>query len=185
MKKSKRGVTLVELIICCSIIVMIGGACTAVIASGSHIFNRSTSTAHAQMESDVLQTLMMKFLPSANNLKCGTGEIDNMENLFYVNENNDMIIRIEGKDTTIRSVSSFDYEVVPAGSAASTSARAQLNYSVTFEDGSCLSGGFVLSNYKYAQVAESDKSGSLFKDDSLSDNQYHFICFDPKPETTN
>ena len=50
MKKSKKGITLVELVICCAIIVMLGGACTAVLASGSRVYNQSTSAATSQMD---------------------------------------------------------------------------------------------------------------------------------------
>lgn len=182
MKKTKRGVTLVELIICCSIIVMLGGACSAVIASGSTIFNRSTSTAHAQMESDVFQTFMMNTLPSAKDIKAGSGAVSGLKNALYINADDDLIVRVDSIDTRIRSVKSFEYTVVPAGSGNSATARAQLNYILKFKDGSTLESGFVLSNIKFGKVPASAVSGTLNYDETLPENHFNYICFD-KDET--
>lgn len=178
MKKTKRGVTLVELIICCSIIVMLGGACSAVIASGSSIFNKSTSTAHAQMESDVFQTFMINILPSAKELKSGSGSVAELENGLFINSEDDLIVRVDGNDTRIRSVSSLEYHVVPAGSGSSPSARSQMNYTLTFKDGSFIKSGFVLSNVKFSKVAENSLNGTLTFDSTLPENHYKYISFD-------
>lgn len=178
MKKTKRGVTLVELIICCSIIVMLGGACSAVIASGSSIFNKSTSTAHAQMESDVFQTFMINILPSAKEMKSDTGTVTELENGLFINSDNDLIVRVDGTDTRIRSVRSLEFHVVPAGSGDSPSARAQMNYTLTFEDGSFIKSGFVLSNVKFSKVSESSQNGTLIFDSSLPENHFKYISFD-------
>ena len=98
MKKSKKGVTLVELIICCGIIVMLGGACTAVLASGSTIFNQRSRMAGAQLDADVLQTYMINILPSAENIKDTPRDdakdiaADQGEALFF-NDNGEFTIR--------------------------------------------------------------------------------------------
>ena len=69
MKQSKKGITLVELVICCAILVLLGGACTAVLVSGQTVFNTSSKTANAQLDADVLQTYLMNLLPPAKNIK--------------------------------------------------------------------------------------------------------------------
>lgn len=153
MKRSKKGITLVELIICCAIIVMIGGACSAVIASGSTVFNQSTKTAGAQLDSDVLQTFMMNILPSVKNvgIYSAAGEMGGTEEYLFIDQESDAFtIRTDGANTTIRSVTGFEYIVIQAGSA--DDAKAQFLYKAMLDDGSSLSGGFVLSNVKYSSV---------------------------------
>ena len=119
MKNSKKGVTLVELVICCAIIVMLGGACTAVLASGSTIFNKSSQTANAQLDSDVLQNFMMNLIPSAKNVsQIGLTEAKGLQNgncLYFDHENDNMFtVRADKSNTTIRSVTEFVYEIICA-----------------------------------------------------------------------
>ena len=155
MKKSKKGITLVELIICCAIIAMIGGACSTVIAAGSKVFNQSSQTANAQLDSDVLQNFMMNILPSATNVSVYTGEtmVDTAKYLFIDEDNQDQFtVSANGTQTSIRAVEAFEYILVPAGSA--DDARAQFLYKATFDDGSSLSGGFIMSNMKFSLIPE-------------------------------
>jgi len=162
MKNSKKGITLVELIICCAIIVMLGGACSAVLASGATIFNQSSSTANAQLDADVLQRYMRNILPSAKTVT-QLNEGDAMDRasakyLFFDESNSNMFtIRVDGSDTSIRSISGFTYSIVRAGDADSENARIQFNYTATLTDGSILEGGFVLGNAKF----QSEISGDL------------------------
>ena len=152
MKKSKKGVTLVELVICCAIIVMLGGACTAVLASGANIFNTSSKTANAQLDADVLQTFMINNLPSAENpdTSCSLDEAKALTDgvAIYI-EDEVLTIQVDGNPTTIRSVTGFEYAFVKAGDPASESARAQFTYTASLNNGSTLSGGFILGNQKY------------------------------------
>lgn len=156
MRYSKKGVTLVELVICCAIIVMLGGACTAVLASGSSIFNTSTATANAQLDADVLQTYLMNLIPSASNVSQETlDENDTFTapekgSALFIQDGT-LAISVDGKVTTIRSVTDLEYELVKAGSKDSS--RAQFCYKATLSDGSTISGGFVLSNVKYTELS--------------------------------
>lgn len=156
MKKSKKGVTLVELIICCFIIVMLGGACTALLMSGEHIYSTSASAAGAQLDSDVLQTYMMKLVPAADGITIGT-EPGADENGLFFDDEGVFTIATGDKLTTIDSVSEFTYSLVKAGDGASGNARVQLVYTVTMNDDSEFTGGFILSNVKY----DADTMGSV------------------------
>lgn len=172
MKISKKGVTLVELVICCVIIVMLGGACTAVLASGSTIFNRSSQTANAQLDSDVLQNFMMNLIPSAKNVsQIGLTEAKGLQNgncLYFDDENDNMFtVRADKSNTTIRSVTEFEYEIICAGDPVSETARAQFVYTATLVDGSTLKGGFVLNNLKF------DSSMAAIKG-KVSENPFAF-----------
>ena len=173
LKKTKKGVTLVELVICCAIIVMLGGACTAVLVSGSTIFNQSSRTAGAQLDADVLQTNMINILPSAENVKVikqlEAKDADAGITLFLNNEGV-FTIRSNGTDTIIRSVTSFSYKVVRAGANNSTTAKAQFQYTVGFDDGFTYSGGFVMNNVRFTDSI--NFVGSLGK--NSTDNALHF-----------
>lgn len=154
MNHSKKGVTLVELVICCAIIVMLGGACTAVLASGSKIFNDSTSSANAQLDSDVLQRYLMNKIPSAKNISQGSLDADgkftpDANGSYLYIQDGSLAISIDGNVTTIRSVVDLEYKLEKAGS--STSSRAQFCYTATLADGSQLSGGFIMSNIKFPE----------------------------------
>ncbi len=157
MKKSKKGVTLVELVICCFIIVMLGGACTAVLMSGEHIFSTSSKAAGAQLDGDVVQTYLLKLLPYGKQVKVDTlasvKASTTGNGLYFDDENdNEFTIRIDGDNTTVAAITGFRYKFVEAGDAASTTARAQFVYKVSMDDGGEFSGGFVMSNIKYTDV---------------------------------
>ena len=173
MKQSKKGITLVELVICCAIIVLLGGACTAVLVSGQTIFNTSSKTANAQLDADVLQTYLMNLLPPAKNVgQIALADAKVLENgncIFFDNDNGNLFtLRVDKENTTIRSISGFEYSVVRAGEDTSDTARAQLKYTVTLTDGSTFDGGFVLGNLKYDDTMSSI-TGSA-KDNPLSFN---------------
>ena len=158
MKNSKKGVTLVELIICCAIMVMLGGACSAVIASGATVFNRSTRTAGAQLESDALQNYMINILPSVNNINIydNSAMLNESKYVFLNAENEDhFTIRSNGTNTAIRSIKEFKYAVISAGS--NTDARAQFIFVATIDDGSQLTGGYVMSNVRFSAVPDEMK----------------------------
>ena len=158
MKNSKKGITLVELIICCAIIAMIGGACSAVIASGSKVFNQSSRTANAQLDSDVLQTFMMNILPSASNVAVYNDEtMVNTAKYLYIDEDNQnrFTVHSNGTESSIRSIEEFAYIIIPAGTA--DDARAQFLYKATFNDGSTLNGGFIMSNVKFSLIPDAFK----------------------------
>lgn len=174
MKQSKKGITLVELVICCAILVLLGGACTAVLVSGQTVFNTSSKTANAQLDADVLQTYLMNLLPPAKNIKAGsldeaTVTTEKFNAIFFDNDNVFTLRR--GKDfTTIQSIAGFQYKIVPAGEAASTSARAQLQYTITLTDGSEINGGFVLANVKYDASTLPGTSGTAVNLNGDKDN---------------
>lgn len=188
MKQSKKGITLVELVICCAILVLLGGACTAVLVSGQTVFNTSSKTANAQLDADVLQTYLMNLLPPAKNIK-KADSLDDVKNttkefnaIFFDNDNVFTLRR--GKDfTTIQSIAGFQYKIVPAGEAASTSARAQLQYTITLTDSSEINGGFVLANVKYdADVLPG--TGSTPVDLNGSEESFKAIIFDFEEPST-
>lgn len=166
MKKTKKGVTLVELVICCAIIVMLGGACTAVLLSGHSIFNTSSKAANAQLDSDVLQTYMMNLLPSAKNVDqlslAEAKALTSGNSVYFDDENGDVFtLQIDGEKNTIRSIAEFEYSIARAGDSASSTARAQFLYTVTMTDGSSFTGGFVLSNMKYDDTSMATMTGKV------------------------
>ncbi len=148
INRNKKGVTLVELVICCAIIVMLGGACTALLMSGNTIYNRSSASANAQLDADVLQTYMLNILPRCN--KLATDHLEGSEvNCIYFNEDGKFCLERSGSVTTITAISKLEYEVVQAGN--SDTSRAQLVYTVTLDDGSTFTSGFVLANLPYGK----------------------------------
>lgn len=172
MKRTKKGITLVELVICCAIIVLIGGAATALLMSGEHLFSSSADSASNQMELDVLQSYMMNIIPSAKNIGVVTRDEDGVlqlpesGNCIFFNDDGDLIIRTDTKETEIRSISEFQYQVIRAGIASETpedsdaetepdTARAQFVYTVTFSNGQTYQGGFVINNLSYPVVSAS------------------------------
>lgn len=151
MNRNKSGVTLVELIICCAIIVLIGGACTAVMLSGHKIFNSSSVSASVQMDADVIQTYLTSFVPRAKKIeKADAVDFNITEGCYLYFKDKTFYIRANGKDTSIPSVSEFKCQLKSAGSTSSS--RAQFVYTVVASDGSSYSSGFVLANLVYANV---------------------------------
>lgn len=197
MKRSKKGITLVELVICCAVIVLIGGAATALLMSGEHLFSSSADSASNQMELDVLQSYVMGIIPSAKNI--GVVETDGDGNLklpesgnsIYFKDDGTLIIRTGTKETEIRSVKEFKYQVVRAGVAPAPTAeagaeaepdtaRAQFLYTVTFKSGHTYQGGFVINNLSYPVVSTSIGSNLV----SLSDAPLYVSIPEPPTEPT-
>lgn len=190
MKQSKKGITLVELVICCAILVLLGGACTAVLVSGQTVFNTSSKTANAQLDADVLQTYLMNLLPPAKNIKYDT--LANAKALtggkaIFFDDGDHFTLRVDGKDTTISSITGFKYTIERAGEKRTetdptgatieveTGARAQLQYTITLSDGSEIKSGFVLANVKYAGTLPGASGEKDLKDSP--------IIFDLPPES--
>lgn len=165
MKKSKKGVTLVELVICCAIIVMLGGACTAVLISGEKVFSGSANSANSQIEANVLQTYLMTAMPSVKTVatideddaKAATAGVY----LFFDGE--DFTINDDGKLTVINGVKEFKCKFLKAGEATSSDAKAQFAYTVKMNDGNSFSSGLVLSNMPYdlSTMGTQDASGVI------------------------
>ena len=189
MKQSKKGITLVELVICCAILVLLGGACTAVLVSGQIVFNTSSKTANAQLDADVLQTYLMNLLPPAKNIKNDTlanakNTTNNKKfNAIFFDNDNVFTLRRGDDFTTIQSIAGFQYNIVPAGETTSTSARAQLQYTITLTDGSEIKGGFVLANVKYDAVVLPG-TGSTPVDLNGSAESFKAIIFDFEEPST-
>ena len=156
MKQSKRGVTLVELIICCGIIVMVGAACTGVLLSGHGMFTGSASSANAQLDTDVVQAHLQEVIPRATNIaQLLPGEEDEIsadKGVYLYFKDDVFIIRSGGKETTVRAVTDFTYELIPAGLAGSTSARPQFRYTLTLANGDSYSSGFIMTNFSYSSL---------------------------------
>ena len=154
MRHSKKGVTLVELVICCAIIVMLGGAATAVLMSGQTLFNKSSDSAQSQMDINVVHTHLMNLVPSAKGITpMDTKDPEEIRALpsgcYLFFDGSNLVLRRDGSDVTIDSVTGVTYSFVKAGSADSPSARAQLVYKITTIDGDEFTGGYVLTNVAY------------------------------------
>ena len=220
MKRTKKGITLVELVICCAIIVLIGGAATALLMSGEHLFSSSANSASNQMELDVLQSHMMNIIPSAKNVGMIKVEENELQynapgNYIYL-DGNDLVIRIVTEDsnaninikeTKIRSVGYFDYDIIYAGGDAPNmttteavdagetteateptayTGRAQFIYTVTFLNGQTYQGGFVINNLSYLVVYDALKPA--LTDTALGDQcrlEKYPICVSVKPSSNN
>ena len=168
MKRTKKGITLVELVVCCGILVMLAGACTAVLVSGARLFSDSSDAANTQIESNALQTFLLNRLPSAKQVisvdAAGAAATTEGTSLYF-DAADKLIIRNTGENTEIRGVADFTYSIVKAGDSSSDTARAQLQYTVKMSDGSNFSGGVVLGNVKYDDTA----MGSLVDCDLKTD----------------
>lgn len=178
MKKSKRGVTLVELIICCGIIVMVGGACTSVLMSGHNIFNNSAASANAQLETEVLQTYLTNMIPRAPAIRqlADVGAVDdanmNAKNCIYIDNSGTFFIRVNGKDVEIRSIVEFEYKLEAAGKNVNRR-RPQFVYKVTMVGGATYTSGFVLGNLIYdTAISQVNSTYTSFR--SVRDNP---VCF--------
>ena len=178
MKRTKKGFTLVELIICCAIMTMLAGACTALLMSGEKLFSTGSKSALTQMDVNLLQTTMLNRLPSANSVELVLGEIpeeqatpgqgeEKITELFFdeVDGKQVFTIRHDGKGTTIPEIEEFTCYLMPIG--ASTTARAQLNYTATCKNGDVYSGGMALSTMNFANAtADPDFPAALTSADT-------------------
>ena len=189
MKKSKKGITLVELVICCAVLALLAGAVTAVLMSGEHLFSTSADSANAQMELDVLQTNLLGIIPSAKNISVSSMNDDGFAfpltgHSIYFNDSKliirssvavteDGVTSVSTKETEIRGVVGFTYQITPAGiippdgeDATTATARPLFSYTVTFSDGTVYRGGFVINNFPYVDIGS--LAGSIGEKDVLS-----------------
>ena len=153
MKKSKKGVTLVELVICCAITVMLAGACTAVLISGQRVWKSGSESANAQMTADVIQTSLYGKLPSYDKATAAHKDSETEYSytvsaatgtVIYISEDDGLVIRTNGKNMTLDDVKDMTVSLLKVGSKES--ARTQFNYTATLVDGREFSGGIVISN---------------------------------------
>lgn len=189
IKNSKKGITLVELVICCAILILIGGAVVAVLMSGEHVFSTSANSANAQMELEILQTNLMGIIPSAKNISVSSKNDDDYvfpsSGYSVYSDGSHLIIRssveindngvknVSTKETTLNEIASFTYEITPAGIipqettsdgievSKTATARPLFSYTVTFTDGSTYTGGFVISNLPYISIKEEWRTGDV------------------------
>ncbi|MBE6999549.1 MAG: hypothetical protein E7428_05130 [Ruminococcaceae bacterium] len=167
MKRSKKGVTLVELIICCAITVMLAGACTAVLISGQRVWKSGSESANAQMTADVMQTNLYNRLPTMNGVtvtdvatakapSAGAGmTMDGWFSLYLDGEDGEakvFTMNAGGNTTTLEDVTDLSFAFTKAGDPDSDTARAQFVYTATLVDGREFSGGLVISNLKFEDI---------------------------------
>ena len=199
MKTSKKGVTLVELIICCAITVLLAGACTAVLISGQRVWKSGSEAANAQMSADVLQTSLYGKLPSYNAAKVVSSSSptdvtflkeSTTGTVLYLADDDTLVIRTNGKDMMLDDVKKVTYTFLKAG--GNDTARAQFNYTVTLSDGRSFSGGIVVSNLRFKNIVLATGTGLTL--DTISDTEApidlktHFLQFDstaPSTEATS
>ena len=168
MNKSKKGVTLVELVIACVIMVMLGGACTAVLVSGQKLFISGSKTANNQLEANLLQTTILNALPkmlivdqdSVTDVKAAiTADVGGAEKIdcvgiYFEGSAEDPIFTISrnGSNITIHNVTKFEYTLKKLGS--SETAKTQFVYTAELADGSEITGGVVLGNMTFKKEVE-------------------------------
>lgn len=150
MKNSKKGVTLVELVICCAILVLLAGACTALLVSGQSAFNTSSQAANSQLESSVLQTHLLNIVPRASNIvpinATETATATDIEDfaeakimtqadghcLYF--QDGVLVIRTGGKDYFIDTIAEFEYDVQVAGVMEEEPTTSETNTEAEEED---------------------------------------------------
>lgn len=177
MKHSKKGVTLVELVICCGILVLLGAGCTALLMSGENAFSTGAKATSAHLDASTVQTHLMKAIPSAKSVALISDEEAATlpaGNCLFFNEENDFIIRNNGNEIKLDAITGFTYSFVKAGETVEAAAedptegtadaegeedagnaayaRAQFVYTITTSSGSKLDGGFLLSNFAYDKL---------------------------------
>ena len=195
MKRSKKGFTLVELIICCAIITMLAGACTALLMSGEKLFSTGSKSAASQMDVSLLQTTLLNRLPSTKVVNPLTGAAaeaaqtsdDANSTYLFFDDEGVFVIRYGGKNTTIREISEFEYTLNKIGS--SDTARTQFSYSVVCKDGTRYTGGMALSTMRFA-IAGADsvtyqiKESPSAEEGSTECKVLHFTSDTPTEEGT-
>lgn len=160
MKRSKKGFTLVELIICCAIITMLAGASTALLMSGEKLFSTGSKSAISQMDVSLLQTSLLQRLPSTKVISALTADDADLsdaqtgtstaDTALFFDDEGVFVIRYAGKNTTIREVSEFEYTLTKIGT--SDTARTQFSYTVTCKDGTKYNGGVALSTMNFGSL---------------------------------
>ena len=160
--RSKKGLTLVELAICCAITLLLGGACLSLLLSGRSLFDKGAQSANSTMETDILQTFMMQQLPAAMEIEQITDR-DSVQpstaSTLSV-EDGALVICRNGTEIQLSTITELHYTIIRAGISASHTAAPQLCYTVHFKDGSSFNAGFVLVNMKY-DAAMDTLQGSL------------------------
>jgi len=170
MNKSKKGVTLVELVIACSIMVLLAGACTAVLVSGQRLFISGAQTATNQLEANLLQTSLLKSLPNVVGVEVTTTDAvknDTDGVSIFMENGGSLTIRKNGTNMTVNNVKTFEYRFKIAGKEATydadgdpttpetlstDTAKARFIYTAELEDGTSITGGLVLTNIPYKNV---------------------------------
>lgn len=185
MKKSKKGVTLVELVICCVIIVLLAGACTSVLLSGFKVYSSGSEVANTQLQMDVLQKTLYNGLPAAKVIDTESTAVDAVDTgiAVYFDEDGLFTVRTNGSNMTIDSVKEFKYSFVKAGDDSSTTARAMLQYSVTFENNAVYSGGIVLSNLCYDGSVSGLTDVSISADDE-GEAKFLYLLYNEPEESS-
>ena len=154
LNKSKKGVTLVELVIACVIMVLLGGACTAVIVSGQKLFISGSQNANAQLEANIVQTAVLNSLPRMDSVaKVGVDELQSKtEGLAFSVSDSTLTIWQNGSEITVNNIKGFQCSINKAGDSGSDSARAQFSYTLTLSDNVPISGGLVLNNTVHEEI---------------------------------
>ena len=143
-----------ELVICCVIMVLLAGACTAVVVSGQKLFITGSETANTQLEVNALQTAIVNTLPHMVTVEQkGVADAQGATkgvSIFYAGDA--LTIRNAENDIILDGVTALKCEFKRVGKSDSDTARAQFVYTATMSDGSTISSGVVLPNTKYTDV---------------------------------
>lgn len=193
MKRTKKGFTLVELIICCAIMTMLAGACTALLMSGEKLFSTGSKSAASQMDVSLLQTTLLNRLPSTKVVNPLTGAAaeaaqtsdDANSTYLFFDDEGVFVIRYGGKNTTIREISEFEYTLNKIGS--SDTARTQFSYSVVCKDGTRYTGGMALSTMRFAIAGADSVTYQIKESPSAEEGEckvLHFTSDMPTEEGT-
>lgn len=143
--KSKRGFTLVELIVSALITVIIIGAAAAAVALGLEIFNSATKTAAQQRRIKLAETALKENILIAQSYTIGQrapGTVPEADDGIYLYFDNDVfVILINGSTITVRDIESVEIDF----EKASNLCRAR--YTIT-PPGLSHSGVIVMNNIK-------------------------------------
>ena len=170
VNNTKKGVTLVELVISCIVMVLLAGACTAVLISGQKLFLSGSQMANNQLEASLLQNTLLNMLPKMVEVElievessgATVGAKDKEEGVSLFFDNGKFTIRQDESNTNVNKVVDFSYDFQEVGTSRGIdnkgnpiprTSRAQFVYVATLEDGRTISGGMVLANTKYADVS--------------------------------
>ena len=192
MKKSKKGVTLVELVICCAIMVMLAGACTAVLVSGQRLYASGSGSANARITADLLQTSLYGKLPGKGSVKVIPVSVaadvtpvkgSSTGTALYFQDGDVLVIQNDGNPMTVNDVTGFTYTFQKVG--INDSARTQFHYTATLANGGTCSGGIVSSKLAFQDITLAADTGSttlslqnISDPDHPLDLKNHILFFD-------
>ena len=151
--------------------ILLAGACTAVIVSGQRLFVKGSQTANTQLETNALQTTIIKSLPNMSVVTKKTSPTDvqtvktSTEGVGIFLEDGKLTIRRHGSNVTINSVAKFECGFKKVG--ANDTGRTQFVYEATMSDGTKISGGVVLINTKHSEVESIALNAELTADTAL------------------